>query len=53
MIHIEFVTMSDKKEKLVVCLSGGGPWGFRLTGGAGTGLPLVVSKVSTIFNQFI
>ncbi|CAL1285365.1 unnamed protein product [Larinioides sclopetarius] len=37
--------MSDKKEKLVVCLSGGGPWGFRLTGGAGTGLPLVVSKV--------
>ncbi|GFT49579.1 uncharacterized protein NPIL_690152 [Nephila pilipes] len=37
--------MSDKKEKLSVCLSGGGPWGFRLQGGAGTGLPLVVSKV--------
>ncbi|GIY60151.1 synaptopodin-2 [Caerostris darwini] len=37
--------MADKKEKLLVTLSGGGPWGFRLTGGAGTGLPLVVSKV--------
>lgn len=44
-IRIEFANMSDKKEKLVVCLIGGGPWGFRLTGGAGTGLPLVVSKV--------
>ncbi|KAG8181186.1 hypothetical protein JTE90_010958 [Oedothorax gibbosus] len=33
------------EKKLVVCLSGGGPWGFRLQGGAGTGLHLVVSKV--------
>lgn len=38
--------MTSKEERLSVSLTGGGPWGFRLQGGAGTGLPLIVSKVS-------
>lgn len=38
--------MTGKEERIVVTLNGGGPWGFRLQGGAGTGLPLIVSKVS-------
>ncbi|XP_035231316.1 uncharacterized protein LOC118203169 isoform X2 [Stegodyphus dumicola] len=37
--------MTGRKDQLSVLLSGGFPWGFRLQGGAGTGLPLVVSKV--------
>ena len=31
-----------------VVLEGGSPWGFRLKGGRGTGVPLVISKVSVI-----
>lgn len=40
--------MAGKEERVLVSLSGGCPWGFRLQGGAGTGLPLIVSKVSAI-----
>lgn len=40
--------MTSKEERLVVNLGGGAPWGFRLQGGAGTGLPLIVSKVSIL-----
>ncbi|XP_071808913.1 uncharacterized protein [Asterias amurensis] len=29
-----------------VVLEGGSPWGFRLKGGRGTGIPLVVSKIN-------
>lgn len=32
-------------EKLTVRLTGGGPWGFRLQGGTGTGQPLTVAKI--------
>lgn len=42
------ITMAGKEERVLVSLSGGCPWGFRLQGGAGTGLPLIVSKVSAI-----
>lgn len=42
------ITMTGKEERILVSLSGGCPWGFRLQGGAGTGLPLIVSKVSAI-----
>lgn len=37
--------MTGREERVLVKLSGGCPWGFRLQGGAGTGLPLIVSKV--------
>lgn len=44
---------NNKEQQLVIKLSGGCPWGFRLQGGAGTNLPLIVSKVSVIFlSQF-
>lgn len=32
-------------EEVVVILSGGGPWGFRLQGGAEYQMPLQVAKV--------
>lgn len=32
-------------EEIVVSLSGGAPWGFRLQGGAEQQKPLLVSKV--------
>ncbi|XP_038061141.1 uncharacterized protein LOC119731922 isoform X4 [Patiria miniata] len=32
--------------KFTAVLEGGTPWGFRLKGGRGTGLPLVVSKIN-------
>lgn len=32
-------------ERVTVRLTGGGPWGFRLQGGSGTGKPLTVSKI--------
>ncbi|XP_076346607.1 uncharacterized protein LOC143244925 isoform X2 [Tachypleus tridentatus] len=37
--------MTRRGKHLTVHLTGGGPWGFRLTGGAGTSEPLSVYKI--------
>lgn len=36
---------AEDKEEVLVTLSGGGPWGFRLQGGSEQDRPLQVSKV--------
>ncbi|XP_070610043.1 synaptopodin 2-like protein isoform X2 [Erythrolamprus reginae] len=36
---------ADEKEEVLVTLSGGGPWGFRLQGGSEQDRPLQVSKI--------
>lgn len=37
--------MASEARSIAVTLTGGGPWGFRLRGGRGTGTPLTVLKV--------
>ncbi|EEC12542.1 synaptopodin-2, putative [Ixodes scapularis] len=36
--------MASEARSIAVTLTGGGPWGFRLRGGRGTGTPLTVLK---------
>lgn len=40
-------------EEVIITLSGGVPWGFRLQGGVEHQKPLQVAKVSRVFKKYL